>query len=103
MFDREILVAIGDPYPSGATGDLAVGHYTRTGGSWRLVPVESRAEAEAAFREILRGGDVLHVMLEGGPHEGRSSAVAWIARCNGGDDWSILEETEGMRQYRPDE
>jgi len=103
MLTHESLIAESEPYPEAAAGDLAVGYYTKTGGSWRLIPVDSRPEAEARFREILTHEDVLHVVLAEGPHNGRSSAVAWVARCNGGSDWSILEETEGMREYRPNE
>ena len=101
MLAHETVIAEGDSYPEGESGDLAVGYYTRAGGSWRLIPVESRAEAEEKFRAVIGQPDVLRVVLADGPHAGRSSAVTWIARCNGGEDWSILEETEGMRTHRP--
>lgn len=100
---REMLIPAGEPYPAGERGEFAVGHYTRSGGTWRLLPVGSRHQAEKLFREILGHDDVLHVVLQTGPHQGRSSAVAWVARCNGGEDWTIIEETEGMREYRPED
>lgn len=100
---REVLIAAGDPYPAGETGDLAVAHYKHNGAAWVLEPVDNRKRAEARFREILGEKDVLRVVLESGHNQGRPSAVAWIARCNGGRDWTIIEETEGMRQFEPRE
>lgn len=100
---REELIAAGDPYPAGEAGDLAVGHYKHNGAAWVLEMVASRKQAEARFREILGRDDVLRVVLESGHNQGRPSVVAWIARCNGGRDWAIIEETEGMRQFEPRE
>ena len=100
---RDTMIAVGDPYPAGEAGELAVGHYTHNGGAWVLEPVENRKQAEARFRAVVAQEDVLRVVLDSGPNHGRPSAVAWIARCNGGADWTIIEETEGMKQYEPRE
>ena len=100
---REVLIAAGEPYPMGEAGDLAVGHYKHNGAAWVFEPVSNRKLAEARFRQVLAQQDVLRVVLEAGHNRGRPSAVAWIARCNSGDDWTIIEETEGMRQYEPRE
>jgi hypothetical protein len=100
---REELIAAGDPYPAGDAGDLAVGHYKHNGAAWVLETVSNRKQAETRFREVLAREDVLRVVLESGHNRGRPSAVAWVARCNGGDDWTIIEETEGMRQFEPKE
>ena len=100
---RDALIAAGDPYPAGEAGDLAVGHYKPNGAAWMLETVDNRKQADVKFRAVVAQADVLRVVLESGPNHGRPSAVAWVARCNGGDDWTILEETEGMRQHEPRE
>jgi hypothetical protein len=99
----EVLIAAGEPYPAGKAGDLAVGHYKHNGAAWVFEAMSNRKQAEARFRQILSEKDVLRVVLENGHNRGRPSAVAWVARCNGGDDWTIIEETEGMRQFEPRE
>ena len=100
---KDALIAAGDPYPAGEKGDLAVGHYKQNGAAWVLEPVDTKEEADARLRAVVQQKDVLRVVLDSGPHQGRPSAVAWVARCNGGQDWTIIEETEGMKQHEPDE
>lgn len=97
----ESTIPNGEDYPKGEPGDLAVGYYKSSGAAWALIPVKTRHQADAKLREVLEYPDILHVVLESGQHQGRGSAVAWIARCDSGVDWTILEETEGMKQYRP--
>ena len=87
--------------PAGKPGELAAGFYHPGADKPELVSVETREEADAKFLEFVNSSDSMRVVLIGGPHDGRPSAVAFIVRCEGGTNWTVIKETEGMKQEFP--
>jgi hypothetical protein len=55
--------------------------------------------AKRKLKSLLGNSDVLEVVIETGPKEGRKSAVVWITTCEGGDQWARIVETDGAEQY----
>lgn len=91
----------GSLVPAGEPGEIAVGFYHPEGGAPELFAVETREEADAEFLKLVNSPKTMKVVLIGGPHDGRPSAVVFIVRCEGGTNWTVIKETEGMRQEFP--
>jgi len=88
-----------DNYPLGTLGDLAVCYIHSSETKWSFDPVATREEGDRRLKSLLGQANVLEVVIETGPKEGRKSAVVWIAKCEGGDQWVRIVETDGAEQY----
>jgi hypothetical protein len=66
---------------------------------WSFDQVATREEGDRKLKDILGQDDVLEVIIEEGPKEGLKSAAVWIAKCEGGDQWVRIVETDGAEQY----
>ena len=94
-----MFLAMTDSYPRGAPGDHAVCYIHSSDTTWSFEPVATRELAESEFKRLLGQTDVLEVIIESGPKQGLKSAAAWIAKCEGGDQWLRIAETDGAEQY----
>ena len=88
-----------DNYPEGTLGDLAVCYVHSAENQWSFERVATRKEADRKLKSLLGNSDVLEVVIETGPKEGRKSAAVWIAKCEAGDQWVRIVETDGAEQY----
>jgi hypothetical protein len=86
-------------YPPGTAGDLAVCYIHSSETTWSFDPVATREEGDRELKKLLGQSDVLEVILERGPKQGLKSAAVWIAKCEGGDQWVRIVETDGAEQY----
>ena len=86
-------------YPPGTAGDLAVCYIHSSENMWSFDPVPTREEADRNLKTILGQSDVLEVIIEEGPKQGLKSAAVWIAKCEVGDQWVRIVETDGAEQY----
>jgi hypothetical protein len=89
-----MIIDIEDDYPPGEVGELAVCFVLKSETMLSFERVPDRSIAEEIFREALSADDVHKVLVDGRP-----SAVAWIARCNGEDDWVRIKPTQGAEMY----
>jgi hypothetical protein len=94
-----MFLEMNDNYPPGAPGDLAVCYIHISDTKWSFDQVATREEGDRKFKNLLGQGDVMEVIIEGGPKEGLKSAAAWIAKCEAGDQWVRIAETDGAEQY----
>jgi len=94
-----MFLAMNVSYPPGTPGDLAVCHIHSSDTKWSFEPVATRYQGEREFKKLLGQSDVLEVIIESGPKRGLKSAAAWIAKCEGGDQWLRIAETDGAEQY----
>jgi len=94
-----MFLKMNDNYPAGTLGDLAVCYVLSTENQWSFEQVATRQEGDREFKKLLGQGDVLEVIIKSGPKQGLKSAAAWIAKCEGGDQWLRIAETDGAEQY----
>jgi hypothetical protein len=94
-----MFLAMTANYPLGVPGDLAVCYIHSSDTTWSFEPATTRELAESEFKKLLGQSDVLEVIIESGPKRGLKSAAAWIAKCEGGDQWLRIAETDGAEQY----
>ena len=94
-----MFLKMNDNYPPGTDGDLAVCYIDSSETTWSFVRVATREEGERELKKLLSQSDVLEVILESGPKQGLKSAACWIAKCEGGDQWVRIVETDGAEQY----
>ena len=88
-----------DNYPRGAPGDLAVCYIHSSETMWSFERVATREEGDSKLKNLLGQDEVLDVIIQEGPKEGRKSTAVWIAKCEGGDQWVRIVETDGAEQY----
>ena len=94
-----MFLAMNENYPSGTRDDLAVCYVHSSETTWSFDRVATREQGEREFKKLLGQSDVLEVIIESGPKRGLKSAAAWIAKCEGGDQWLRIAETDGAEQY----
>jgi hypothetical protein len=94
-----MFLAMTDSYPPGAPGDHAVCYIHSSDTTWSFERVATRESAESEFKRLLGQSDVLEVIIESGPKQGHKSAAVWIAKCEGGDEWLRIAQTDGAEQY----
>lgn len=92
------IIALGDDYPSGVPGELAVCYYLSSETHWAFIRVPDRQTAEKDFKTALAADDVLRIPLKYGNHKAKLGAVVWLAKCDG-KLWCRIKETEGALQY----
>lgn len=94
-----MFLNMNDDYPPGTSGDLAVCYVDSSETKWSFDPVTTRKAADKEFKKLLGQTEVLEVVIETGPKQGLKSVAAWIAKCEGGDQWVRIVETDGAEQY----
>ena len=94
-----MFLDMNDNYPPGTPDDLAVCYIDSSETKWSFDPVATREEGDTKFKSLLGQSDVLEVIIEEGPKQGLKSAAAWIAKCEVGDQWVRIVETDGAEQY----
>jgi len=94
-----MFLAMDENYPPGTSGDLAVCYIHSSETKWSFEPVATRKQGEKEFKRLLGESDVLEVIVQSGPKQGIKSAATWIAKCEGGDQWLRIAETDGAEQY----
>ena len=94
-----MFLKMNDNYPPGAPGDLAICYVHSSENMWSFEQVASREEGDSKLKNLLGQDDVLEVVIEEGPKQGIKSAVVWIAKCESGDQWIRIVETDGAEQY----
>jgi len=88
-----------DNYPPGTPGDLAVCYIDSSETKWSFDRVATREDGDKELKRLLGQSEVLEVIIERGPKQGLKSAAVWIAKCEGGDQWVRIVETDGAEQY----
>ena|SRR6185437_5785866 len=88
-----------DNYPPGTPGDLAVCYIHSSETMWSFDQVATRDEGDRKLKNLLGEDDVMEVIIEDGPKQGLKSAAVWIAKCERGDQWVRIVETDGAEQY----
>jgi hypothetical protein len=91
---RKMIIDIEEDYPPGEVGQFAICYVLKSESMWSVGSVPNRSMAEQLSRQALSPDDVHKVLMDGRP-----SAVAWIARCNGEDDWVRIKPTRGAETY----
>ena len=94
-----MFLKMNDNYPPGTLGDLAVCYVDSSETKWSFEQVATREDGDEQLRRLLGQSDVLGVIIEEGPKQGLISAAVWIAKCEGGDQWVRIVETDGAEQY----
>jgi hypothetical protein len=94
-----MFLNMNDTYPPGNPGDLAVCYIHSSETNWSFDLVATRVEGDRKLKRLLSQDDVLDVIIETGPKQGLKSAAVWIAKCEGGDQWVRIVETDGAEQY----
>ena len=94
-----MFLNMNDTYPPGNPGDLAVCYIHSSETSWSFDLVATRVEGDRELKRLLGQDDVLEVIIEEGPKQGLKSAAVWIAKCEAGDQWVRIVETDGAEQY----
>jgi hypothetical protein len=94
-----MYLKMNENYPPGTVGDLAVCYVHSSENMWSFERVATREDGDRELKKALGQSDVLEVIIEGGPKEGLKSAAVWIAKCEGGDQWLRIVETDGAEQY----
>ena len=94
-----MFLKMNDNYPPGTPGDIAVCYIHSSETMWSFDQVATRDEGNSKLKSLVGQDDVLEVISEEGPKQGLKSAAVWIAKCEGGDQWVRIVETDGAEQY----
>jgi hypothetical protein len=94
-----MFLKMNDNYPPGTPGDLAVCYIDSSETTWSFDPVATREDGDKELKRLLGRSEVLEVIIEEGPKQGLKSAAVWIAKCEVGDQWVRIVETDGAEQF----
>jgi hypothetical protein len=83
-----------EDYPAGELDEFAVCYVLQSESVWSFESVPDRSTAEHLFLEALKRNDVHKVLVDGRP-----SAVVWVAKCIGEDEWARIKPTKGAEKY----